>query len=980
MLKKNNIALKPVFYLKIIIIKLFCIAISTLRSQTLQKIDDITVKDGLQNNAVVSIKKDANGFYWIKSYNTLQRWNGKTFYNKTISTNKATVQQKINNHNLVYYNNEIGNTVIIDSNSKQWVFDNLLAQQNKKDSLEKFVKGLILKQPEKLLYNYLLKHTNNYYTIKNGWFIEDTYGKWYLLHQTKGLKPLSNLLQPYKYIKIIEQHIFAFSNNNSKYCIIENDSIIQSSNLKAKTLTLTKCYYNTNTVSKTNTHILFDNVLLNVKNKIVGKGYEIDEIPITLTNEYSSFYYDENQNLIYLNTFNNGFSIHQLSNNNVRYLQQASETFSYTHYIYKNKLINNCIFFDTYLKLLKDNTAQKIASTFCTIDSNSFIYCTYQLLCVVKNNTCNFYKIPNNPKPLSHFIATDSVLYLCRNTIDKYYPKTNTYITGNKSEWPTFNDELYVIKPHKNPNKLYAVIGNNFVTLDVAQKTTMVLGTGINGNARSIDIDSHTASIFISTKFKGCYVYHQSTIKQLPIYYNNSLISCHYVLQDKEGDYWLPSDIGLFVMQKHDYLSYLKGTLNTIIPKKISVINGLLNEEFNGGYQGSGMLYKDSIVMATMGGSVVFHSSIKKQQTEIGGKLILDYITVDSTEILNPTLVEVPASYKNFEIKVDYPFIHTNGYIEYKIIGSTVTTWQAMRNDGIVQLKNMRAGKYLIVFRPNIKPSEVLEIKFIVKPYWYNTWWAKIVFLIILLVSSYIVFMWRLQTIKNKQLQAQQKSRDKLLAIISHDLKSPIINFTKLAETIKFLIATKDFATIENIGNEMEQKNSNLILLLNNVFKWSSLQDGMLKPKKNSYFVEQILNNIIPSYIDIAAYNAIDFVQVNTAKEPIFTDFDMLSLILRNGLDNALKNSPPNSCILIKAIQDAFKTIITINNQIEDFNAITLQEIEGVLNGSIVAAPHQKNLGLGIAVMYEYSKLIKASLKINFTKTAFTLTITLNNV
>lgn len=154
---------------------------------------------------------------------------------------------------------------------------------------------------------------------------------------------------------------------------------------------------------------------------------------------------------------------------------------------------------------------------------------------------------------------------------------------------------------------------------------------------------------------------------------------------------------------------------------------------------------------------------------------------------------------------------------------------------------------------------------------------------------------------KNINLNDLNQSRDKLISIIAHDLKSPfnsLLGFSRILEK-DFDNLTKNqqkkYMSIVHVGLE------NTYVLLDNLLIWSNSQGGHInfEPKKENLF---LLSKETVDAINISAESKRMTIK-NEIPYDIYADIDkgMFKTIIRNLLTNAIKFTPEKGEILLMA-------------------------------------------------------------------------------
>ncbi len=949
---------------------------ANIHAQQLQKIGEYGTKDGLLGNTVSAIEKDANGFYWFRTNNGMCRWNGRDFYKEYTTLNSQTLL-KFYQDNLarVWDFGEGSRMFITDANSCIYKLNNfnslkpIFNSNNLQDILEfnrqlKYHLGNkdtsvveLLKMSLRLRYAY--KTNDGIYCI-------DYDSSVAYLSKNGSIKKIKLPNAPTQFYYYFNNHFIALNTNNGSYVVLNKDSIMQQGNIDYKLAHPYNTWF-TFQHNKDNTIFTSNNLLYKLSfsknNKIVLTKL------CTLNNyeKYTCFYFDESKNLLLLGTQLNGFEVYTLSNQNIKHIVQPVRFNNvYAQTVLDNKIVSNIDIYKTYLAKQYPKWEWLYNSAICPIDNTRFLYITNSNIYFFKDKKKNILTERVDLYNAVDYLKTDSVLYVIRNSLDKYYDKNNKYVVGNLKDFPTFGNRLFAIATTYQPNTIYAVIGNKLQEVNLNNKNIKTLAIGIDGEVRNIYNDTNTHTLFISTKFNGCYYYKNGVLDKLPFIFSGKDLNCHYVLQDKDGDYWLPTNEGLYVMFKKDFLNYLGNKNTSITFKKFGKQDGLLSEEFNGGFAGAGLYYKDSMYLGGMEGTVVFHPNIKYTTKNETYKLLLDYIKLDDSLITGFTNFTAPPSFKQIKIKADYPFVlDENMYIEYRVLGINDTSWQLLNSNGIIDIKNLRDGSYTVEIKLTDGSAILKHISFTVAPYWYNTWWAKILFGLMFFIGVYIVFMWRLYTFKNKNLELINTSRNNLFETIAHDLRSPINSYIGLADDIKYLIKNRDFDSVDKLGNAMDEKSRNLSLLISNVLNWSSSEKGLPKLDIRELKILDLLNDILPTYLDIAGFRAIS-IDVDVPEETaIKSDKNILSHIIRNLIDNAIKYSKNGSIICINYSYSKQRNIIEITNPVEQHQVAKLLHIGNIFKGIEKGEPHSNGLGLGISSIYNSCKLLNGKIELN---------------
>jgi signal transduction histidine kinase len=164
-----------------------------------------------------------------------------------------------------------------------------------------------------------------------------------------------------------------------------------------------------------------------------------------------------------------------------------------------------------------------------------------------------------------------------------------------------------------------------------------------------------------------------------------------------------------------------------------------------------------------------------------------------------------------------------------------------------------------------------------------------IVVLAVLLVAFMVVLQRSKSRIEQQkaELAALNATKDKLFAILSHDLMSPVATLKNYMSLIDWgIMSQEQFA---QSSERLKIKVNNLYNLLENVLHWSITQMKGIKPKIETVNIETVINEQIALLETVAESKTIHITQAIPSDATIQVDKNHLALIVRNLFQNALK-------------------------------------------------------------------------------------------
>lgn len=158
-------------------------------------------------------------------------------------------------------------------------------------------------------------------------------------------------------------------------------------------------------------------------------------------------------------------------------------------------------------------------------------------------------------------------------------------------------------------------------------------------------------------------------------------------------------------------------------------------------------------------------------------------------------------------------------------------------------------------------------------------------------------------------------TKDKLFSVMAHDLRGTLEGIHILAKTMQSDIGKPEAeeSLIRNL-NLIAQSAQSTNQLLGNLLKWALMQIGSFKP----VFKEMDLQKCLQKCIQLHHTNAKRknlIIEAHTLPNTIFGDDEMISIVFRNLISNAINYSMPDSTISVNVEDENGRVIITIADQ-----------------------------------------------------------------
>ena len=232
---------------------------------------------------------------------------------------------------------------------------------------------------------------------------------------------------------------------------------------------------------------------------------------------------------------------------------------------------------------------------------------------------------------------------------------------------------------------------------------------------------------------------------------------------------------------------------------------------------------------------------------------------------------------------------------------------------------------------------------------------------------------------KLKQTEAElislNDTKNKLLSIISHDIRSPLNSLKGLLS----ITSEMDESTFETYTAKIATQLEVVTFSLDNMLNWAKTQmDGFsINPEEVS--LNKLIDDCLPLFEERIKEKNIVIVPLKQKDLNVYVDPESLKLVIRNVLSNALKYTPNEGKIELDVVNDYDQLILNIIDNgigISDENIKQLNE--GITSVSSRKGTNgEKGTGLGLSLSIEILNKNNGELKLARNKVGTTAQIIL---
>ncbi|PSL45557.1 signal transduction histidine kinase [Chitinophaga niastensis] len=496
--------------------------------------------------------------------------------------------------------------------------------------------------------------------------------------------------------------------------------------------------------------------------------------------------------------------------------------------------------------------------------------------------------------------------------------------------------------------------------------------------------------VWITTYSHGFYLFSNNKLTAFPLDEEHYLAASHCIVPDDNGFLWITTNKGLFQVARKDLLDYARHPSSSLFYMYYAKDAGFNTNEFNGGCEPCALKLDNGIIsLPSMNGLVWFSATQKMAEIPDKG-LFIDEVEVDKRKYYVQDTIHLLHNFRQMKLYLSTPYFG-NAYnlrLSYALVKNrTDTLWLDVPPDNTIAFSTLASGTYKLYIRKlngfGIGNYTFRKMVIIVAPAYYETTWFLLLAGLIGILTIYIysrLYLYNLRkknieleahvaertrelNTSEKRLRQQVRIQERLVAAITHDIKTPM----------KYLMRAAEHIFGKDHEKEIMQQHAHIIYdasyrmyhLLDNLIGYmrTHLQIGQLV--KEEMGIYELIEGKRKIFEPVAALkNTIISNQV-AASLKISGNPRILEVAIHNLVDNAVKHTDNGNIVLSASIIQE-EVYICISDTGPGFHEEVLAWVNGItMHGKEEASlewPLQQ--GMGLIIVIELLQLIKGRLQI----------------
>jgi signal transduction histidine kinase len=208
---------------------------------------------------------------------------------------------------------------------------------------------------------------------------------------------------------------------------------------------------------------------------------------------------------------------------------------------------------------------------------------------------------------------------------------------------------------------------------------------------------------------------------------------------------------------------------------------------------------------------------------------------------------------------------------------------------------------------------------------------------------------------KNSALEISNNTKNKLLSILAHDLKEPLVSIQGYLE----LLTEYKLEESERLNMEKQllSRTKDTAFMLSNVLSWTKSQMDAVQISLTSLPLKQTLASTLDVLEAIAKEKGIELQCDIKDEHCVLGDPDMLQLVVRNLIINAIKFTFPGGDITVSAEKDGANCLIKVKDTGSGIPATQQPSIFSPALKPTFGTGNERGAGLGLMLCKEFTEL-----------------------
>ena len=536
------------------------------------------------------------------------------------------------------------------------------------------------------------------------------------------------------------------------------------------------------------------------------------------------------------------------------------------------------------------------------------------------------------------------------------------------------NDLIAITEDHNG--NLWAGNAYQLVKIDKTGKRHAVYEIG--KPVRSIYEDKRNR-LWVGTEGGGLILFESATGKITARYAdadglcNNAVLN---ILEDETGHLWLSTFNGLsrFDPATKQFKNFYQS-------------DGLQSNQFS--YSAALKLQSGELVFGGIGGFNIFYPGDIRSRDYMPSVLFTDIRVNNKPLSAASSYITKTANGQVEELEIPYNeavFSCTFTALEYTstekiryayFLQGWDKGWNYSGTARTINYNNISEGHYVLWIKSTnaegVWNKNREQIKIIVLPPWYRTWWAYLLYFSVAAALVYLYYTYRTRQAKLKyeiklahiDAEKEKEINDKRLSFftnISHEFRTPL---TLIINPVKDILKKDEETPADKHTLNIVYRNARRLLSLVDqllIFRKADVQADNMKFSRYNFY--DLCNEVYLCFVQQAKTNHLEYVfECNNKDIELYVDREKIEIALYNLVSNAIKFTPDGGRIVFRVSDDNDKVEVAISDNGYGIPGQAASRLfEKFFQAQAPNAPFKSGFGIGLYLTKHFVEAHKGTI------------------
>jgi len=206
---------------------------------------------------------------------------------------------------------------------------------------------------------------------------------------------------------------------------------------------------------------------------------------------------------------------------------------------------------------------------------------------------------------------------------------------------------------------------------------------------------------------------------------------------------------------------------------------------------------------------------------------------------------------------------------------------------------------------------------------------------------------------KNKQLEQNNEFKDKLISLLAHDFRQPLVSLSSLVTLLKDhekLSAEEMDRVLESIENSSKSSMD----IFENILQWIKKQLSGFSYTPDVFHLTALMEEAAEVYKVQLQEKKLRFNNTIDKNFTIHAEREMIQFINRNLIHNAIKFSHPNSEILVSAHEKDNELVVAVNDSGKGMTKEKIQNLFNFFSAKSYSNNSEKGAGVALVICKDF--------------------------